>query len=67
MKKLVFMICVLVCGCGGITEKGIQSAYRACDNYGGIDYIEPQFIGISDSSKVTCKEDMVFTVYTRSK
>lgn len=64
MKKLIFMICVLVLsGCGAVTDRGIQHAYRACDNYGGLRYIEPLYIMASDSNKVTCNDGNIYIMH----
>lgn len=62
MKKLVFIICVLLCGCGNITDKGIREAYKQCENHGGVDNIFPVFIGENDSSRVACVDGTVIEV-----
>lgn len=61
MKKLVFMICVLLCGCGNITDKGIREAYKQCETRGGVKCIGPVYIDISDSAKVKCNNGTVIT------
>lgn len=64
MKRYLFIICIciILTGCGWVTDKGIRDAYALCKDRGGVAIISPKTVTESGACDVKCKDGTIIMI-----
>jgi hypothetical protein len=63
MNKVIFgLLLITILGCGRISDKGVKDAYTVCQEYGGLIWISPETLTVTEKFDVKCKDGTLIRV-----